>query len=126
LVVDFNKSYYQKTESRMPSQVDWTANTWLGYDFKGFSGRISMAYQGNRLTGINPNTDKKGYYTYTDNYLRFDVTAKQKITRKISVLLNLNNITNATERGYRYVSDFLTYKNMYGFTIDLGVEFDLQ
>jgi len=98
LVVDFNKSYYQKTESRMPSQVDWTANTWLGYDFKGFSGRISMAYQGNRLTGINPNTDKKGYYTYTDNYLRFDVTAKQKITRKISVLLNLNNITNATER----------------------------
>jgi outer membrane receptor protein involved in Fe transport len=110
----------------MPSQVDFTANTFLGYDHKGFSTRVSMSYQGNRLTGINPNTDQLGYNRYTDAYVRFDVTAKQKINKYFSVLLNLNNLTNATEKGYRYTSAFPTYENMYGFSFDLGVEINLQ
>ncbi len=126
LVVDFTKSYFQKTESRMPSQVDFTLNTFLGYDHKGFSTRVSMSYQGNRLTSINPTTDKPGYYNYTDAYMRFDVTAKQKINKYFSVLLNLNNLTNATEKGYRYTSAFPTYENMYGFSADFGVEINLQ
>ena len=122
LVVDFTKSSFKLVESRMPSQVDFTANSFIGYDFKGFSTRVSMSYQGNRLTGINPNTDKPGYYQYTDSYLRFDVTAKQKVNKYISVLLNLNNLTNATEKGFRYTSAYPTYENMYGFSADLGVE----
>ena len=85
-----------------------------------------MSYQGNRLTGINPNTDQLGYNRYTDAYVRFDVTAKQKINKYFSVLLNLNNLTNATEKGYRYTSAFPTYENMYGFSFDLGVEINLQ
>ncbi len=125
LVVDFSKSYFKLVESRMPSQVDFTSNAFLGYDYKGFSTRVSMSYQGNRLTGINPNTDQLGYNRYTDAYLRFDVTAKQKITKYISVLLNLNNLTNATEKGYRYTSAYPTYENMYGFSFDLGVEINL-
>ena len=125
LVVDFTKSYFQKTESRMPSQVDLTSNTWLGYDYKGFSTRVSMSYQGTRLTGINPNTDQVGYYRYTDSYLRFDITAKQKINKYISLLINLNNITNATEKGYRFTSAFPTYENMYGMTADIGIQINL-
>jgi TonB-dependent receptor len=124
--VDFTKSYYQKTESRMPSQVDLTSNLWLGYDFKGFSTRVSMSYQGTRLTGINPNTDQIGYYNYTGEYLRFDITAKQKINKSLSILLNLNNITNATESGYRYMSSYPTYTNMYGFSADLGIQINFQ
>ena len=126
LVVDFTKSYFQLTKSRMPSQVDFTANTFLGYDYKGFSTRVSMSYQGNRLTGINPNTDQLGYNRYTDAYVRFDVTAKQKINKYFSILLNLNNLTNATEKGYRFTSTFPTYENMYGFSADFGVEINLQ
>jgi hypothetical protein len=126
LAVDFTKSYFQKTESRMPSQVDFTSNTWLGYDYKGFSTRVSMSYQGTRLTSINPNTDQEGYYTYTDAHLRFDLTAKQRINKYISLLLNLNNITNASEKGYRYTSDFPTYRNMYGLTADFGIQVNLQ
>lgn len=124
--VDFTKSYFQKTESRMPSQVDYTANTWLGYDYKGFSTRVSMSYQGTRLTAINPNTDQEGYYNYADAYLRFDITTKQKINKYISLLLNINNITNASEKGYRYMSDFPTYRNMYGATADFGIQVNLQ
>jgi len=110
----------------MPSQVDFTSNLWLGYDYKGFTTRVSMSYHGNRLTGINPNTDQVGYYNYTGSYLRFDITAKQKINKSLSILLNLNNITNATETGYRYISDYPTYTNMYGFSADLGIQINFQ
>ena len=123
--VDFSKSSFQKTKSRMPSQVDLTSNTWLGYDYKGFSTRVSMSYQGSRLTGINPDSDQLGYNNYTDSYLRFDVTAKQKINKYFSLLLNLNNLTNETERGYRYTSDYPTYTNMYGFSADFGIQVEL-
>lgn len=126
LAVDFSKSNYQKTESRMPSQVDYTSNAWLGYDYKGFSTRLSMSYQGTRLTGLNPNTEQKGYNNYTDEHLRFDFTAKQRISRYFSILMNLNNITNAQEKGYRYTQEYPTYRNMYGFTAELGLQIDLQ
>jgi TonB-dependent receptor len=126
LAVDFEKSYFQLTESRMPSQVDFTSNAWLGYEFKGFTSRISMSYQGTRLTAINPSSDDPGYNRYTDNYLRFDITMKQRVFKYVSIMLNLNNITNATEKGYRYVAGYPTYENMYGFSADLGIQIDLD
>jgi TonB-dependent receptor len=125
LGVDFALSHYDLTKSRMPSQVDLTSNAWLGFDWKGFSSRISLGYQGTRLTGINPTTTSEAYNTYTASALRLDFTAKQKINNMISILLNLNNLTNETERGYRYQSQYPTYKNMYGFTGEIGVQFNL-
>lgn len=124
--VDFTKSSFKMVESRMPSQVDLTSNAWLGYDYKGFSTRVSMSYQGTRLTSINPNSAKLGYNRYTDSYMRFDVTLKQKLNKYFSLLMNLNNITNATEKGYRYTSDFPTYENMYGFSFDFGIQLNFQ
>jgi hypothetical protein len=41
-------------------------------------------------------------------------------------MLNLNNITNATEKGYRYISGYPTYENMYGFSADLGIQIDID
>jgi len=122
LSVDFDKSYYQQTPSRMPSQVDYTCNAWVGYDYKGFTARISMSYQGTRLLGVNTESLLPGYNNYADSYLRFDASIKQKVNKYVSVLLNLNNISNAPEEGYRYMSDYPTYTNVYGFTFDLGVQ----
>jgi TonB-dependent receptor len=122
LGVDFTRSHYETTLSRMPSQVDWTGNAWLGYDFKGFSTRLSMAYQGTRLTSINPTSTSDGYNSYSASTLRIDFTARQRINRMVSVLLNLNNLTNETDGGYRYQSKYPTSRNMYGFTGELGVQ----
>jgi len=123
--VDFDKSYYQKTPSRMPSQVDLTANGWLGYDYKGFSGRVSVGYQGTRLTGVNTSTLDPGYNNYGAEYLRVDASFKQKVNKNISVLLNLNNLTNAYEGGYRYQPQYPTGRTVYGFTADLGIQVSL-
>lgn len=123
--VDFDKSYYQKTPSRMPSQVDLTANGWLGYDYKGFSGRVSVGYQGTRLTGVNTSTLDPGYNNYGAEYIRVDASFRQKMSKMVSVLLNLNNLTNAYEGGYRFKPQYPTGRTLYGFTADLGIQVSL-
>jgi len=123
--VDFNNSKFVKLKDRMPSQVDLTSNVWLGYDFKGFSTRASFAYQGTRLTSINTQNDSKAFNNYTASTARVDFTAKQRINKTFSILLNLNNLTNETDRGYRFTTNYPTYKNMYGFTGELGVQINL-
>lgn len=125
LGVDFERSYYDKMKDRMPSQVDVTLNAWLGFEWKGFSTRASLGYQGTRLTGINTQQRSDAFNTYTASTLRLDFTAKQRINNMFSVLLNLNNLTNETDRGYRYQSKYPTYKNMYGFTGEIGIQINL-
>lgn len=121
----FDESKYVKTEDRMPSQVDLTSNLWLGYDFKGFSARISMAHQGTRLTSVNIEQQNKAYNNYSASTTRIDFTAKQRINKMFSVMLNLNNLTNQTDGGYRYTTNFPTSENMYGITGELGVQINL-
>ena len=123
--IDWEESHYDKQEDRMPTQVDWTSNAWLGYDFKGFSARVSLAYQGTRLNSINTQYTSNAYNTYTASTTRIDFTAKQKINQTISILLNLNNLTNATDGAYRWQSQFPTSKTMYGFTGELGIQINL-
>jgi TonB-dependent receptor len=124
LGIDFERSHYDKLEERMPSQVDLTLNAWLGFEYKGFSTRASLGYQGTRLTGVNTQQRSDAFNTYAASTLRIDFTAKQRINRMFSVLLNLNNLTNETDRGYRYQSKYPTYQNMYGFIGELGVQFN--
>lgn len=125
LGIDFDKSHYERKEDRMPSQVDVTLNAWLGFEWKGFSTRVSLGYQGTRLTSINTQQESNAFNRYTASTLRLDFTAKQRINRMFSILLNLNNLTNETDRGYRYHSGYPTYKNMYGFTGEIGVQINL-
>ena len=122
LGVDFERSHYEEMKDRMPSQVDLTLNAWLGFEFKGFSTRASLAHQGTRLTGINTQQKSDAFNNYSASTVRIDFTAKQKINDMFSVLLNMNNLTNETDRGYRYQTQYPTYKNMYGFTGELGVQ----
>jgi outer membrane receptor protein involved in Fe transport len=97
----------------------------LGFEWKGFSTRASLAYQGTRLTGINVQQKSPAYNTYTGSTTRIDLTAKQRINRMVSVMLNLNNLTNATDNSYRFKTNFPTARTMYGFTAELGVQVNL-
>ena len=119
------ESSYDKKVDRMPSQVDWTSNAWLGFEWKGFATRVSLAYQGTRLNGIVVEQQSPAYNTYTGSTTRIDFTAKQRINKMISVLLNLNNLTNATDGGYRFNTNYPTSTNMYGFTAELGIQINL-
>jgi TonB-dependent receptor len=122
--VDFTRSKYKEVLSPMPSQADYTGNLWLGYDYRKLSCRISAAYQGYRLTGINVSSESVADQYHTNFRLSFDASAKYEILKSLHILLNLNNFTNAPDQSYRYNSNFLTSKDMYGFTCNVGVQYN--
>jgi hypothetical protein len=105
----------------MIHQADYIANVSLGYDYRGFSSRISMQYQGATLRNVGgrPETDQ-----YTDDYLRFDASLRQRfLSRRLSLFANLNNITNREDRSSQFTYDRPRSIQYYGASFDIGMEF---
>ncbi|HVN48350.1 MAG TPA: TonB-dependent receptor [Bacteroidota bacterium] len=108
--------------SRIPDQPSHILNSTLGYDYKGFSIRLSYIYQSDKFTssGATALTD-----SYTAPYHRWDLSAQQKITDNIQLFVNFNNLTNTYDESDVENSSFypqsLAY---YGKTIDAGLRFN--
>ena len=81
----------------------------LGYDYKGFSGRLSMNYISNVFSTTN---FWPGLREDTDAYRRYDLSMKQKLPVKgLELYLNISNLTEAVDitrlRGFNpYDPDF--------------------
>ncbi|HTR80991.1 MAG TPA: TonB-dependent receptor [Bacteroidota bacterium] len=114
-------------KEKLEDQPEFFGNASLGYDIDGFSFRISGFYQGSYNSSFSSDSRSD---IVEDSFTKIDIALKQKITDHISVLLNLNNITNAQE-GNSYVDryhpewDLPNTNNKYGFGADLGVRIDL-
>jgi TonB-dependent receptor len=120
-------SYYQvlvdsSRTSRLPDQPTHIANVTLGYDYKGFSGRLSYLYQTDRVAFIaaQPAGDN-----FSGAYERWDLTLQQKIGRTgVQLFANLTNLNNRPDRNFRgSTSVNPTYIEYYGFAIDGGVRY---
>ena len=122
------KSKIVQTENKqkLEDQPKFFGNVSLGYDYRGFTFRLSVFHQGEYYASYSSThkTDAlQGAYT------KVDIAVKQKVTKNISLLLNLNNITNTEET--RYQKNNLTgwklynYSNKYGMSADLGVLINL-
>jgi len=109
-------------KQKMEGQPEFYGNIALGYDIGGFSARLSWYYQGefNRSFSADSKNDR-----ITNSFSRLDLTIKQKITDRISVLLSLNNLTDTEERttiANRIENWRLPDTNeRYGITGDIGV-----
>ena len=112
-------------KQKMDNILEFFANVVLGYDMNGFSFRISYFYQ-----GANPIT--RDYYKLQivkNNLSRLDISVKQHVLKNISVILNLNNITNSKEE-FSFSSDSgntwqTAQAYRYGFNFDFGIGVDL-
>ena len=105
----------------MVHQADHIANVSVGYDYRGFSSRVSMQYQGATLRSIGgrPELDQ-----YTDDYLRFDASIRQRFFGgNFSVFANLHNITNREDRSSQFTHDRPLRIEYYGAAFDIGMEF---
>ena len=70
-------------------------NLSLGYDYKGFSGRLSMNYISNVFSTTN---FWPGLREDTDAYRRYDLSMKQKLPIKgLELYLNISNLTEAVD-----------------------------
>jgi TonB-dependent receptor len=119
----------------VPGQADLIGNLALGYEKRGFSGRISVQYQGRALSpgtpGIGSDNSGVGFRreldSYDDAFVRWDLALKQRINKRWTAVLNVNNITNTPEPSFLGSQRFLQEEAFFGYTIDLGIvyRFDL-
>ena len=107
---------------RMPDQPNDILNATLGYDFKGFSARLSFLYQDNVL--VSPGT-RAELDAYTDALRRWDLIVYQQLPWKgFKAYMNFNNITNSSDRSFISVLEKLSSADYYGRTIDIGVRYE--
>lgn len=108
-------------QARFPGQADHIVNVSIGYEKKGFSGRVSMVYQGITLGTIGTREELDGY---TDEFIRWDLIMKQKFGKSgFTLILNVNNISDTPERTFLGTNTFITQEEFFGWTGDIGVQY---
>lgn len=117
-------------KGRLPGQVDFIYNMSLGYERKGFSGRISAIYQSGSLSHGEQISLRPGGFSvsvgkipeediYSRAIFRIDLALKQKINKYATIFLNANNLSNQFEEEF-VNAGLVTRTEYFGFTADLG------
>jgi TonB-dependent receptor len=104
---------------RLQFQPDHILNASLGFDYEGFSGRVSLVYQ----SGIFQKADFwKELSSSSDEYMRFDLSVKQALPwYGLQIFLNVSNATGAMERTLNARSRFPATIQHYGSTAEIGL-----
>lgn len=107
---------------KMPDQAADIANLSIGYDYEGFSGRISMLLHGETLTSVG---DRPEFDGFSDTYIRWDLSLKYQFTDYIGIFWNFNNLTDEADESYQQRTRYPTNQEFYGWTTDIGLVYKL-
>ena len=117
--------FYATRESRMLDQPASMFNARIGWDYKGFSSRLSFRYQGATITSVDPLRSLLD--EVTGNQFLMDLSLKQKIVKGLSVSLDISNLTKFVDDRFVYAQDYIMPRagEYYGSTIQLGLRYKL-
>lgn len=106
---------------RLINQPNNILNLTLGYDYKGFSTRISMLYQDDVFKRDNFYRKLRGT---SDSFFRWDFSIRQKLPIDgLEMLLNINNLSSSIERDVNVGTGFPQREQHYGLTSDVGIRY---
>jgi outer membrane receptor protein involved in Fe transport len=106
-------------KGKVPGQADYLLNLSIGYDYKGFSGRIVMFKQSKSIATIST---QKELDTYRNSFTRWDISLKQKIFCYLNIYMNFVNVTNNQDESFQSTSYFSTKIQDYGRAFELGMQ----
>jgi TonB-dependent receptor len=109
--------------TRMLNQPNDIVNLVLGYDYAGFSARVSMLFQNNIFK--QPDFWMQNRVN-SEKYTRWDVSVKQELPWSgIQLFFNMNNITGENELDVNQKTGFPANEQRYGMSADLGLRVKL-
>lgn len=120
IVVNVDTAY----TDRLLRQPRILGNLSLGYDYKGFSGRISYNYQDNILIKEQHRTDGADKES-TLPFSKWDLQLKQRVTPKLDILFSMSNISNSPDVSVRDVTGFISSMEYYGLTAYIGFKYKI-
>ena len=106
---------------RMIGQADKIMNITIGYEKGGFSGRLSMIYQGNAIRGVAMDDAED---SLDDDFIRWDLVMQQHIYKGIRLIAQISNLTNQEEKSHIRFETLPTSREYYGRKIDIGIQFE--
>lgn len=107
--------------ARLIDQPDDIVNLAFGYDFKGFSGRVSMLYIANIFSNNNFFPELRGN---TDDYIRWDISVSQKLPIKnLDLTLNWVNVNSQADKSINLGTRNPTSRQNYGSNIIGGLRY---
>ncbi len=108
---------------RLIDQPNDILNCNIGYDYKGFSARLSFLFQGNSVSYIGAYPEQDGF---TRNYFRMDFFARQELPWKgLEIYTDIYNLNNEKNTSAQISIGGFTNEQNYGLTADLGVRYRL-
>jgi len=120
LPVNRDTVYYD----RLLKQPSFLANFSLGYDYKGFSGRLSYTHQGNILVAEQHRSDGADVES-TRAFSKWDLQLKQRINKQLYVYASASNIFNWSDSKERNVTRYPSSVEVYGSSFYIGVKYDI-
>ncbi len=116
--------FYDTRESRMLDQPSLLFNARIGWDYKGFSSRLSFRHQGSTITQIDPKHNLLD--ELTREMFRIDLNLKQNITPRLAISMDVVNMNNyIDDRVVDAAGVFYPKRSeYYGMNINLGIRYD--
>ncbi len=108
---------------RLVDQPNNLMNAYVGYDYEGFSARLSFLFQGNSVSYIGnyPVTDG-----FTSNYFRMDVQVQQNLPlRGFQLFLDASNLNSEWNKSVQPSIGGFTNEENYGLTADIGIRYQM-
>lgn len=111
-----------RTNVSLPGTAPHMFNSSLSWENKKFSARISLNYTADYLDELGGSAFDDRYY---DKQLFLDANASYKITDKLRVFAEANNLTNQPLRYYQGISSRTMQMEYYQARFNIGMKFDL-
>jgi len=120
----YKYKYYTRS-APVINQPNETYNAIIGWDYLGFSARVSFRYQGQTLTGLDARYSLQD--AYFGNLWITDISLSQKFLDKFTVYANLTNVNDHIDTYYISSSygPLPTSDQSYGFRAFLGLSVNL-
>jgi TonB-dependent receptor len=108
--------------STIQGQSSNIGNLALTYEKFGFSGRLSFNYHGKYILEVGGGPDED---MWVDDHFQIDFTARQRITKKLDLFLELINIGDEPYRVYEGTTDRIRQEEYYSWWAVFGLRFNL-
>lgn len=119
---DSKSSIEDRKNVRFPGQAKHIGNVALAFDYKKFSTRGTLNYNGNFVTSISSDSQ---FDFYTDNRFQLDVNASYKLNKRMTIYTEFVNLTNALKVEYQADRKNPINIESYGWSGRFGVNFKL-
>lgn len=106
---------------RLINQPNDVLNAYIGYDYEGFSARLSFLFQGNSVSTIGAFAEQDGF---TKDYFRMDASVRQMLPLPgLQVFLDVYNVNGRMNDAAQASIGGFTSQQHYGLTASLGFRY---